>query len=89
MEKIQIEKNKLDLEFSRYSQLLKGVFIFATTGLIGFIGSFVWSEDLDKLLIGVFISVIIMVGSFTYYKKINYKLDKISEQILMLVKKDG
>ena len=44
----QLKKNKLDLEYHKHSQLLNGTFIFATTGFIAFLGSFIWLKERFK-----------------------------------------
>ena len=67
--------------------MLNGIFIFATTGLLGFIGSFIWSNNSDRLLAGTSASVLVVIVAVLFYKKINYKLDKISDQILHLEEK--
>jgi len=82
MDKGQLRKNKLDLEYNKYIQMLNGIFIFATTGLLGFIGSFIWTDNSKKLLIGTSASALVVIASLLFYKKINYKLENISEQVL-------
>ncbi len=75
----QIKKNGLDLEYYRYAQLLNGVFIFATTGFIAFLGSFIWLKE--RLFIGLIVSFLILVSSYILYKKIDKKLKEISKDI--------
>ncbi|MBI2507324.1 hypothetical protein HYV89_00030 [Candidatus Woesearchaeota archaeon] len=82
MDKGQLKKNKLDLEYQKYLQMINGVLIFATTGLLGFIGSFVLTDSPKKLLIGTFASFIVIICSVLFYKRINYHLANISNQIL-------
>ena len=75
----QLKKNKLDLEYHKYSQLLNGVFIFATTGFIAFLGSFIWLKE--RLFIGLIISVFILILSYIFYKKIDDKLKDVCDKI--------
>lgn len=53
MDKKQIKKNKLDLEYNKNVQILNAVFIFLTTGILGFAGSFIFLEDKNKLFLGL------------------------------------
>lgn len=80
MNKKQLEKNKLDLEYHKYTQLLNGIFIFGTTGLLGFIGSFVWGNK-SNLLIGIIISTSIIIVAYFLYKNVNNRLEEISKEI--------
>ena len=77
----QIKKNKLDLEHNKYTQILNAVFIFLTTGILSFAGSFIFLEDKNKLAIGVSISVLLLIVGYAIYKKINSKLNKIIKEI--------
>ena len=78
---IQIKKNKWDLEYNKNTQILNAVFIFLTTGILGFIGSFIFLEDKNKLTTGLVISAIIILIGYAFYKKINKKLDSIIKEI--------
>ena len=77
--KKSLKKNKLDLEYHKYTQLLNGTFIFATTGLLGFIASFIWTPT--KLVVGLIISLIILILSYYSYIKVNKKLNLIIQEI--------
>ncbi len=80
----QLKKNKLDLDHQKYSQLLNGIFIFATTGLIAFIGSFIWLKDKNALFIGISISSLILIFSYLSYKKIDAELERIKNEIVSI-----
>lgn len=82
MDKRQLEKNKLDLEYHKYTQILNAILIFATTGLLGFIGSFIFLvEEVGRLFIGLSISIIVLVFSYGLYRKIDKKLQDISKKM--------
>lgn len=82
MDKKQIKKNKLDLEYHKYIQILNAVLIFLTTGLLGFIGSFIFLlEEKNKLFLGVAISVFILIIGYVTYRKTNKKLKEISREM--------
>lgn len=77
----QIKKNKLDLEYHKYTQILNAVFIFLTTGILGFIGSFIFLGETNKLLLGIVISAIIIIIGFLIYRKVNKKLEEILREV--------
>ena len=75
------KKNKLDLEYHKYTQVLNAVFIFLTTGILGFIGSFIFLEEKNKLLLGISISVFILIVGIGIYKIVNKKLTEILKEV--------
>lgn len=77
----QVKKNKLDLEYRKYTQILNAVFIFLTTGILGFIGSFIFLEEKNKLLLGIGISVFILIVGIGIYKIVNKKLEEILKEV--------
>jgi len=81
MKKKEIKKNKLDLEFHKNTQILNAVFIFLTTGILGFVGSFIFLEENNKILLGAGLSVVILVIGYWLYKKINKRLREILDKI--------
>jgi len=81
MDKKHIKKNKLDLEYNKHLQILNAVFIFLTTGILGFVGSFIFLEEKDKLFLGISISIFILILGYEFYKKINKKLESILSEI--------
>ncbi|HLC55305.1 MAG TPA: hypothetical protein VJJ75_02095 [Candidatus Nanoarchaeia archaeon] len=82
MKKTEIEKNCLDLEYKKQLQIMNAVIILATTGIISFIGTFIWNKDL--LLLGAAISFAILVVCRIIYANINRKLQEIAESIRSL-----
>jgi len=81
MNKQDIKKNKLDLEYQKNIQLLNAIFIFLTTGLAGFVGSFIFLEDRTKLLVGTSISALILISGYFVYQRVNKRLEDILNQI--------
>ena len=77
--KIQIEKNVLDLEYHRQSQLINAIVIFGTTGLISFIGTFIWKREL--LFQGALIAAFVVAVCFLSYRNLDNNLKKISEKL--------
>ncbi len=85
MDRKQLKKNKLDLEYHKYSQILNSLLIFSTTGLLAFLGSFVFLENKNKLALGLSISAIMLIIAIGTYKKINKKLESIIAEIENLI----
>jgi len=81
MNEKQIKKNKLDLEYNKYTQILNAVFIFLTTGILGFIGSFIFIENRDKLFLGIGISVFVLIIGYVIYKRTDNKLRSIIREV--------
>ncbi|HLD04686.1 MAG TPA: hypothetical protein VJG90_03115 [Candidatus Nanoarchaeia archaeon] len=65
MEKIQLEKNRLDLLFHKRLQEQNALLILATTGVLTFIGTFVWNRPDFK--IGLLITLSIWIISAIWY----------------------
>lgn len=73
----QIKKNKLDLEYHKYSQMLNAVFILLTTGVLGFLGSLIILNDKNKLFLGLGISAFVFIIGLSLLMRINDKLNEI------------
>lgn len=85
MNKSEIEKNKLDLEYQKLTQILGSVLTISLTGIFGIYGSFTLLSQ-NQLNIGLSISAIILVISIGVIKKINKKLEIILEDLDKLKK---
>ena len=82
MNKKEIEKNKLDLEYQKLIQVLNSILIVIVTGILGFLGSFTFLlEDRSKLTIGLIISTLILIVVYGIIRKINIRLELIIEKI--------
>ncbi len=75
----EFEKNRLDLAYRRQLSYLNAVLLLATTGLLSFIGTFIWNKDF--ITYGFIILIIISLISIFWYKKINDTLKNISLEI--------
>lgn len=62
--KKEIDKNKIDLLYQESLQKLNAFYIGATTGVLGFAGTFVWFPE--KLFFGGAISFLVF-GMFIYF----------------------
>ena len=74
-----LKKNRLDLEYHSQIQLLNTVLLFTTTGLLSFVGTFVWKPEL--MLLGTLISIFVLMVCLIAYKRIQSNLRKILEEI--------
>ena len=80
MNKRELKKNRFDLEFNFESQKANAVLILLTTGILGFVGNFIFIEGTSFILgIGV-LSFIIIFGIYLYYK-ISKKMRNILNEI--------
>ena len=77
--KREFEKNRLDLAYQRQLTHLNAVLFLATTGLISFIGTFIWNKD--YLVYGFLILIAIFLISIFWYIKINKTIKGISLEI--------
>ena len=71
----QIQKNILDLNYHRQTQLLNAVVILGTTGLLSFLGTFIWKREL--LLQGALIAAVIVTVCSLAYRTINANMKNI------------
>lgn len=76
-----IKKNKLDLEYHKYIQIFNSFYILLTTGVLGFIGSFIFLDEGNKLFIGFGISALVVIIGIISIKRINKKLELILNEI--------
>jgi len=82
MDKKELEKNILDLEYKKQLQLLNTSLISGTTGLIPLLISFVWYPD--RILIGLSLTFFMGSLSYIWYKNTTENLKEISEKIRKL-----
>jgi len=81
MNKREIKKNKLDLEYHKNSQILNGMLIFLTSGVFGFIASLIYLDDKYKLLIGLVLSSVTLIVIYTFMKKVDKRMSEILEEV--------
>lgn len=67
MDKLNYKKNRLDLEYHGETQKVNAFLILLTTGVLSFIGNFIWVKD--GRIYGFFITtIVIIIGSFFYFR---------------------
>ena len=81
MDKREIKKNKLDLEYQKNSLILNGMLIFLTSGVFGFIASLIYLEDKYKLLIGLVLSSVTLIIIYVFIRKVDYRMNDILGEI--------
>lgn len=87
MDKKQIDKNILDLEYHKLTQILNSILILTITSILGFLGSYTFLlNDKNKLILGLIISTLILIIIYGIILKINQKLDLIILKIRELSK---
>ena len=81
MDKKQLKKNKLDLEYHGESQKRNALLILLTTGSLAFIGSFIWLRETTTFILGLVIILVISLISSWYYYKSTKRMEIILEEI--------
>ena len=79
MNEQELKKNKLDLEYNHELQKANVFLILITTGVLGFIGTFVWIRK--YLLFGFVLAGLIMIIGISLYLKTVSKMKQILFQI--------
>ena len=81
MDKQEIRKNKLDLEYHSESQKMNAILVLITTGILGFIGSFIWLLNKDYFIYGIMLTLSILIISYVFYRKVCKRMNFILNQI--------
>ena len=82
MSKEKLQKNVLDLAYHRQLSHLNAVLLLVTIGILSFIGTFIWKREF--LTQGFILTVVILLVSYIFYKRIDKKIKEISNQIKKL-----
>jgi len=82
MQKIEIEKNRLDLAYHHQLQILNAVLILGTTGILSFIATYIWKPEL--IVRGIELTGVVLVFCTLSYRRIESRLQKISEELQRL-----
>ncbi len=77
--KSKFEKNRLDLAYRKQLTYLNAIVLLATTGILSFIGTFIWNKD--YLIYGFLLMIIIWVIAYFFFKKIDKNIKNISGKI--------
>jgi len=80
MDRQELKKNKLDLEYHHESQKANTFLILLTTGILGFLGSIIL---LDKIyfIFGFIAAILVAVLAGTAYRKSSRRMNKILYEI--------
>lgn len=81
MDKSQLYKNCLDLEFHGESQKANAFLILLTTGILGFLGTFLWLKEKQLFLIGILIASIVVALGILFYTKSSRRMKEIIGEI--------
>lgn len=81
MNRQELKKNRLDLEYHGEAQKRNAFLILLTTGLVGFIGTFIWLRDTNLFLIGVAIALAIFGFGYVLYINTSRKMKEILEAV--------
>ena len=84
MEKAQLRKNRLDLEFHGESQKTNAYLILLTTGVLGFVGTFIWLKDQQLFYIGILVTLFLLATGFLFYRRSTQRMRKILDEIEQL-----
>lgn len=80
-DKKQAKKNRLDLEYHGESQKRNAMLILLTTGILGFIGIFVWLGKTSLFYYGAFIIILAATLGFLGYRKTTKRMKEILLEI--------
>ncbi len=80
-ERKKTRKNRLDLEYHGEAQKRNALLILLTTGILGFIGTFIWLKEKNFLYIGVLFTLAVIVLGFMNYRKTTRRMKSILREI--------
>ncbi len=79
MEKQELKKNRLDLEYHHESQKANTFLILLTSGTIGFIGTFIWLNNSFFMTGAVITLLVTAIGFIAYILSLNRMREILSE----------
>lgn len=80
MDKSQLKKNRLDLEYHGESQKANAWLLLLTTGVLSFLGTFIWLEG-RVFYYGCIIALIAFIIGGLFYFKCSQRMKQILEEI--------
>jgi len=83
MDKLDIEKNRLDLAYKRNLQLINIILISGIGVIFAYVGALIL--NLNKVLIYTFIMVLVGAITYIFYSNVNENLKQISDEIKNLI----
>ena len=81
MDKEQLKKNRLDLEYHGESQKANAFLILLTTGILAFLGTFIWLNDNNAFYLGIPIALIVSFIGALFYRKSSKRMGEILNEI--------
>ena len=84
MDKTQLRKNRLDLEYHGEAQKANAFLILATTGCLAFFGTFIWLDKTKFFAIGIIITISVLGLAYAFYRKTNQRMKQILIEVEML-----
>lgn len=81
LDKKQIRKNRLDLEYHGESQKANAFLILLTTGILAFLGTFIWLLGEESFYFGLTITVVIFIIGASLYTKSSNRMNEILEEL--------
>lgn len=80
----EIKKNCLDLEYTGLAQKANAYLILLTTGILGFLGSFLWLQENDLFYIGSAFTIFILLIALILYNRASARMNTILEEVKKL-----
>jgi len=77
----EIKRNRLDLEYKKYLQVLNGLFLILTSGAFGIISSIIYLKDSRKIRLGLSVSAIVLMILFILIRNLDERLNEVLEEI--------
>lgn len=81
MDKQQLRKNRLDLEYHGEAQKANAFLILLTTGILAFLGTFVWLNDSTLFGYGLMITAFVAAAGIILYLKSTTRMEEILNEI--------
>ncbi len=81
MEKRDLRKNRLDLEYQGEAQKANAFLILLTTGMLAFVGTFIWQKTTSALYIGIIITIMFSLMGWKLYQKSMRRMKEILNEI--------
>jgi len=81
MDKKQLRKNRLDLEYHGEAQQANAFLILLTTGILGFVGTFIWLHETTLLYFGIGITLTVAGLGIYFYLKTHRRMKQILNEI--------
>ena len=83
MDKLEIEKNILDLSYKRNLQLLNIILVSGLGALFAYIGALILNPE--KIISYTFVMIIVASLTYVFYRNVYENLRKVSEKLKNLI----